>query len=52
MHNHAGAIWSCDFLQVIDLRFRSLFAFLIVELGSRRVVRVGLTRHPTDAWVA
>ena len=34
--NHAGAIWACDFLQVVDLRFRPLFAFFIVELGSRR----------------
>jgi putative transposase len=52
VHNHADAIWACDFLQVIDLGFRSLFAFFVVELGSRRVVHVGVTRHPTDAWVA
>jgi len=26
--------------------------FFIVDLGSRRVVHVGVTRHPTDAWVA
>ena len=32
--------------------FRSLFAFVIVELGSRRVVHFGVTRHPTDDWVA
>jgi putative transposase len=32
--------------------FRSLFAFVIVELGSRRVVHIGVTRYPTDAWVA
>jgi len=25
---------------------------VIVELGSRRVVHVGVTRNPTDAWVA
>ncbi len=42
--NHAGAIWACDFLPVVDLRFRSLFAFFIVELSSRRVVHVGVTR--------
>jgi len=50
--NHAHETWACDFLQVIDLGFRSLFAFFIVELGSRRVVHLGVTRHPTDAWVA
>ena len=34
-----------------DLFFRPLFAFFLVEHRSRRVVHVGLTRHPTDAWV-
>ena len=29
-----------------------MFAFFIVELGSRRVVHVGVTRAPSDAWVA
>ena len=27
-------------------------AFFVIALGSRRVVHVGVTRHPTDAWVA
>jgi len=37
---------------VIDIRFRQLYAFFIIELGSRRVVHCCVTRHPTDAWVA
>src|SRR5262245_57327212 len=49
---HGPEIWACDFLQLTDLSFRPLFAFLVVELGSRRVVHVGVTRSPTDAWVA
>ncbi len=52
VRNHAHAIWACDFLQVTDLLFRPVFAFFVVELASRRVVHVGVTRHPTDAWVA
>jgi len=52
LHSHAAEIWACDFLPVIDLGFRALFAFFIVDLGSRRVVHVGVTRHPTDVWVA
>lgn len=52
LRNHAHEIWACDFLPVPELRFRPLFAFFIVALGSRRVVHVGVTRHPTDAWVA
>jgi len=52
LHNHASDMWACDFLPVIDVGFRALFAFFIIDLGSRRVVHVGVTRHPTDAWVA
>src|ERR671932_621224 len=51
LRNHLGDIWACDFLQVTDLLFRPLFAFFIVELRSRRVLHVGVTRHPTDDWV-
>jgi len=52
LRNHAHETWACDFLPVVDVGFRSLCAFFIVELGSRRVVHVGVTRHPTAAWVA
>ena len=52
LRNHAYETWACDFLPVTDLPFRPLFAFFLVELGSRRVAHVGVTRHPTDAWVA
>jgi putative transposase len=52
LHNHAADIWACDVLPVTDLLFRPLYAFFIVELASRRVRHVGVTRHPTDAWLA
>jgi putative transposase len=52
LHTHAKPIWACDFLPVTDLFFRSLFAFFIIELHSRRVIHVGVTRSPTDAWTA
>jgi len=52
LRNHAADIWACDFLQVTDLFFRPLFAFFIIELKSRKVIHVGVTRSPTDPWVA
>ncbi len=52
LRTHAGEIWACDFLPMTDLRFRPVFAFVIIALGSRRVVHGGVTRHPTDRWVA
>jgi putative transposase len=52
LHNHAHRIWACDFLPVTDLLFRSLHAFFVIELATRRIVHIAVTRHPTDAWVA
>ena len=52
LRNHTGEIWACDFLQVTDVFFRSLFAFFVIELRSRKVIHVGVTRSPTDVWTA
>jgi putative transposase len=50
--NHASEIWACDFVQTYDLFFRTVFVYFIVELGSRKVVHYGVTRSPSDVWVA
>jgi putative transposase len=52
LRNHAAEVWACDCLQVTDLFFRPLFAFFIIELKSRKVIHVNVTRSPTDLWVA
>jgi len=52
LHNHTKDTWACDFLQVTDLFFRSLFAFFIIDIHTRQVIHVGVTRSPTDAWTA
>jgi putative transposase len=52
LRNHAGDSWACDFVQLTDAWFRPLFALIITELESRRIVHIGVTRAPTDAWVA
>jgi putative transposase len=52
LRNHAADIWACDFLHVPDLFFRPLFAFFIIELKSRKVIHVNVTRSRTDSWVA
>ncbi len=36
--NHAKDVWACDFLPVIDLFFRQVYVFFIVDLASRRIV--------------
>jgi putative transposase len=50
--HRASQIWACDFLQTYDIFFRTIFVFVIIELGSRRVVHFRVTRNPTDRWVA
>lgn len=52
LKNHAKEIWVFDFLPVIDLFFPTVYVFFIIELSSQRVVHFGLTRHPTNTWVA
>jgi putative transposase len=52
IREHAAGIWACDFLQTYDIFFRPLFAFAIIELGSRRVVHAAATREPTSGWVS
>ncbi|MFI5274047.1 MAG: integrase core domain-containing protein [Ktedonobacterales bacterium] len=52
LRNHAHDIWSCDFVEVTGIFFRPIYAFVLLELATRRVVHVNVTRHPTDAWVA
>jgi hypothetical protein len=52
LRNHASQIWACDFLPVNDIFFRQLYAFVIMELSSRKIIHVGVTAHPTDEWAA
>ena len=52
VRNHAHEVWACDFLPVTDCLFRQVYAFFVIALGTRRVVHVGVTRHPTDEWAA
>jgi len=50
VHNHAQAIPDCDFFVVATVRFRLLYVFLVMEVGSRRIAHFNVTAHPTAAW--
>jgi transposase InsO family protein len=52
VRNHAADIWACDFVQTYDVFFRTIFVFVIIELESRQVIHVNVTRSPSDVWVA
>jgi putative transposase len=35
---HARGIVACDFLVAVTVRFQVLFVFLVMEVGSRRIL--------------
>ena len=41
---------ACDFFVAATATFRLLYVFVVIEHGSRRLVRVAVTAHPTAAW--
>jgi putative transposase len=50
LHNHAHVIVACDFFVSVTARFRILYVFVALEIGSRRVVHFNATEHPTAEW--
>jgi hypothetical protein len=50
VQNHAAAIVACDFMVVVTAKFQFLYVFLILELGSRRILQCNVTAHPTAEW--
>src|SRR6186997_747980 len=50
LRNHAGAVLACDFFIVVTATFQRLYVFVILDIGTRRVVHWSLTDHPTAEW--
>src|SRR5215471_4958629 len=50
IHNHAKVIVACDFFVVVTATFRSLYVFVLIELGTRRILNQNVTAHPTTEW--
>ena len=50
VRNHAEAIVACDFFTVVTASFRVLYVFVAMEVGSRRLVHINVTAHPTAEW--
>ena len=51
LKNQGKAIWACDFCVQYTVRFTALYIFVVMELGSRKVVHINVTEHPTLSWV-
>ena len=50
LRNHARAIVAGDFFVAVTASFRLLFVFVMIEHGSRRLLHLNVTAHPTAAW--
>jgi putative transposase len=50
VRSHAGAILACDFFVTITARFRMLYVFVVLDVGTRRIAHWNVTEHPTAEW--
>ena len=51
LRNHALDIVAMDFFVVPTVSLRVLYVFVAIHHGSRRVLHVNVTRHPSSPWV-
>ena len=52
LRNHADGIAAIDFLVVPTLTFECLFAFVVLGIGRRTILWIGVTTNPTAQWLA
>jgi hypothetical protein len=50
LRNHAKAIVACDFFVAVTATLRLLYVLVAIHHGSRRLLHVNVTSHPTAAW--
>jgi transposase InsO family protein len=50
VQNHAHEIVACDFFTSITATFQVLYVFVAIEIGTRRLLHVNVTDHPTAEW--
>jgi putative transposase len=50
VRNHAEAILACDFFITVTAGFRILYVFVVLDIGTRRIVHWNVTEHPTAEW--
>jgi transposase InsO family protein len=52
VRNHARCVLASDFFVVVTATFRILYVFVVLEVGTRRILHWNVTAHPTANWTA
>ncbi len=52
VRNHARCVLASDFFVVVTATFRILYVFVVLEVGTRRILQWNVTAHPTADWTA
>jgi len=52
VRNHAGSLLASDFFVVVTATFRMVYVFVVLEVGTRRILQWNVTAHPTADWTA
>jgi len=50
LKSHARGVLACDFFLAVTATFRMLYAFVVIEHGTRRLAHVNVTAHPSADW--
>ncbi|MFH1176486.1 MAG: integrase core domain-containing protein, partial [Acidobacteriota bacterium] len=50
VRNHAEVMVACDFLTCVTATFRVVYVFVVMEIGSRRILHTNVTSSPTADW--
>jgi len=51
IENHKGQMYACDFITQYTVFFDVVYIFIIMELGSRRIVHFNASDSPGLGWV-
>ena len=52
VRNHAGSLLASDFFVVVTATFRMVYVFVVLEVGTRRILQWNVTAHPSADWTA